>query len=379
MTSKGKTGMKELMDIVLGLKQDVKRMNSLISPQGAQSLVEKHNHSNPNSRWALKKLDVNGPAVLNNMPDVNNDGVPDVIIVDKNNNPVYANGYTTVQSDWPNTLAYHSTYPDKASRAEYKRRHDGKAITKRGFINDTLGVTYFDYDSAQHPEQIRQVGTVIGTNLSQTPQWYQNVLENPKSGYRMKKPRKQSAYEMFNKYVFGPVFNAAVDTIEDTHGRQIPGQQKMQIRAKLAGFYWKKQVKTALGVPDDMPEAEFDKLRRKKSVQSAIENRVYQVMLDFRNNTVTHSYDELYDRLVADLRSILGLPIPIGGDGDSLADHAASFMTSRNPPPGFGARPSPEDLEAHAAARLAQEGPDLVPREISDYVPPDLDEDAFLE
>ena len=100
MTSKGKTGMKELMDIVLGLKQDVKRMNSLISPQGAQSLVEKNNNSNPNSKWALKRLEVNGPAVLNNMPDINNDGVPDVIIVDKNGNPVYSNGYTTVKKNY---------------------------------------------------------------------------------------------------------------------------------------------------------------------------------------------------------------------------------------------------------------------------------------
>ena len=378
MTSKEKPGMKDLMKVVLDLKRDVKRINGIITPQGAQRFVDKHNQANPSSQWILQKRDPNGAATLENMPDVNADGVPDIIIRDKNNLPVYANGYTTVQSDWPNTLGYHIAFPDKASRAAYKQRH-GKSITKRDFINNALGVTYFGYEDAATPEQIRQVGTVTGTNVAHAPQWYQNVLNDPKSGYRMKKPRKQSAYEMFNKYVFGPVFNAAVDTIEDTHGRQIPGQQKMQIRAKLAGFYWKKQVKTALGVPDDMPEAEFDKLRRKKSVQSAIENRVYQVMLDFRNNTVTHSYDELYDRLVADLRSILGLPIPIGGDGDSLADHAASFMTSRNPPPGFGARPSPEDLEAYAAARLAQDGPDLTPREISDYVPPDLDEYALLE
>ncbi len=48
---KGKTGMKELMGVALWLKQDVKRMSSIISPQGAQRLVDKHNRSNQNSEW----------------------------------------------------------------------------------------------------------------------------------------------------------------------------------------------------------------------------------------------------------------------------------------------------------------------------------------
>lgn len=38
---KGKTGMKELMGVALWLKQDVKRMSSIISPQGAQRLVDR--------------------------------------------------------------------------------------------------------------------------------------------------------------------------------------------------------------------------------------------------------------------------------------------------------------------------------------------------
>ena len=382
MTSKGKTGMKELMDIVLGLKQDVKRMNSLISPQGAQSLVEKHNHSNPNSRWALKKLDVNGPAVLNNMPDVNNDGVPDVIIVDKNNNPVYANGYTTVQSDWPNTLAYHSTYPDKASRAEYKRRHDGKAITKRGFINDTLGVTYFDYDSAQHPEQIRQVGTVIGTNLSQTPQWYQNVLENPKSGYRMKKPRKQSAYEMFNKYVFTDAFNAAIAQIEEVHHTTIPGQHKMVLHSKLCGSYWKSQIKAALNLPDDIPDDQFDKIKRKKNSQPSIENKVYSLMLAHKDNVNTHAYDTLYYRIIRDICQILNLELTPAlqppanyPDPDSLIAHRDSFMG----PSSWAAPPS----AVASSWGAPHSSPEAVPVEHDPAVwaapPPEADEYAFLE
>ena len=66
-------------------------------------------------------------------------------------------------------------------------------------------------------------------------------------------------------------------------------------------------------VPNNMLEAEFNKLSRLKSSQSAIENRVYQVMIDFRNNTETHSYDQLYDRLVGDLGSVLGLLVKNNG------------------------------------------------------------------
>lgn len=375
MTSNGKPGMRDLMKVVLDLKRDVKRINSIITPQGAQKLIDKHNQANPSSPWTLWKRNPNGAATIENMPDVNADGIPDVIIRDKNNIPVYANGYTTVQSDWPNTLGYHLAYPDKESRAAYKQQH-GKSITKRDFVNQTLGVTHFGYDDATSPELLRQIGAVTGDRVANTPQWYQNALNDPKSGYRMKKPRKQSAYEMFNKYIFGPVFNDAVATIEDAHRTQIPGQLKIQIRAKLAGHYWKHQVKIALGVPDDMPDAEFDKLRRKKSSQSSIENRVYEVMGDFKNSAETHSYDELYERLVADLRSALRLPTPIGGGGESPADHARSFMTNRNPLSGYGAQPSQEEYEAYANSRLAQEGPDLEPAELANYIPDDNANDA---
>lgn len=107
--------MKELMNVVLGLKQDVKRMTSIISPQGAERFVSKHNQLNPNSSWTLMKRDPNEAATLDSMPDINNDGVHNVIICDKCGNPVYSNGYTTILSEWPNTLAYHSAYPDRAS------------------------------------------------------------------------------------------------------------------------------------------------------------------------------------------------------------------------------------------------------------------------
>lgn len=131
-------------------------------------------------------MDPPGGATIDNMPDINKDGVPDVIIQDKNNNPVYVNGYATVQSDWPNALLYHVTYPDRAFHAEYKQQQ-GKSITKHDFINNVLSVTHFGYDDDTFLELLRQIGTVTGYNIHRTPQWYQNELIDPKSGYQMKK------------------------------------------------------------------------------------------------------------------------------------------------------------------------------------------------
>ena len=89
-------------------------------------------------------------------------------------------------------------------------------------------------------------------------------------------------------------------------------------------------------------------------------------MGNFKNNTETHSYDEPYDRLVVDLRSVLGI-IVITNDS-TAAGHANTFMTRHGPPSVFRARPSPEEYEAYANARLAQEGPDLGPAEFGSFV-----------
>ena len=106
MTARGKSknGMNKLADIILDLQgrgvgaSDIKRMINAISPEGASALVAKHNQTNPRSPWKLLKKDPNGPDTIDNMVDKNNDGVPDVIVVNKDDNPLIVNGYTTTKS-----------------------------------------------------------------------------------------------------------------------------------------------------------------------------------------------------------------------------------------------------------------------------------------
>lgn len=185
----------------------------------------------------------------------------------------------------------------------------------------------------------------------------------------MKKPRKQSAYEMFNKYVFTDAFNAAIAQIEDAHHTTIPGQHKMVLHSKLCGSYWKSQIKAALNLPDDIPDDQFDKIKRKKNSQPSIENKVYSLMLAHRDNSNTHAYDTLYYRLIRDICQILNLQLTPAlqppanyPDPDSLIAHRDSFMG-----PSSWAAPPSSVASAWAAPHSSPEA-----------VPVD-DGEAFLE
>ncbi|KAK8881866.1 hypothetical protein M9Y10_044502 [Tritrichomonas musculus] len=75
-----KKGMNELARIVLDLQRDVKRVAKAISPQGAQEMVEQHNakyQDKPQSQWRFQHADANG------------DNIPDVVIRNANNEPLY--------------------------------------------------------------------------------------------------------------------------------------------------------------------------------------------------------------------------------------------------------------------------------------------------
>ena len=317
MTSKQKIGMKDLANVVLDLKRDIKRMSKAMSPQGAAQLVNLHNQANPNNQWTLLKKNPQGPDTLDNMIDKNNDGVPDVIVVNKDNNPLIVNGYTTTQTNWAEDALYNSAFPDRASRAAYKRQH-GKSINKRDFIDEIQGVRYFTYDDATRPEQLNQIGSVVAHNMQNLPAWYQS----PPSGYRVKKVRAQSAFNQFKKYVFGPAFDDAIGQYEDASGTNLTGQQKMILHAKLCSRYWKQQIRRVLDPRNTLSEAEFEKLRKKKSSAPLILNQVRTMMAEFKNNANTHSYDNLVGLIVNDLHGILNTRPAINGANAQPDPHA---------------------------------------------------------
>ena len=66
-----RVGMNDLAKIVLNLQRDIKKVTSLMSPQGAEAFVAKHNDKNPDQLWTLNKRNPNEPATLTNMSDIN--------------------------------------------------------------------------------------------------------------------------------------------------------------------------------------------------------------------------------------------------------------------------------------------------------------------
>ena len=118
--SHDRIGMMELGNIILNLQRDVQRVKKAISPMGAEDIVNKHNlTAKPSAHWKLNKINNNQPATLTNLTDINNDGVPDVVISNSHGQPIFVNGYTTKQSNYPIDLAYYNQYPNRKSRRGY--------------------------------------------------------------------------------------------------------------------------------------------------------------------------------------------------------------------------------------------------------------------
>ena len=314
MTAKGKTknGMAQLADVVLGLQaqgvkpSDIKRMVSAMSPEGAAALVAKHNRLNPNSQWRLLKKDPNGQDTLDNMVDKNNDGIPDVIVVNKDGNPLIVNGYTTTKSKWADDLVYYNAFPTRSARKAERLRHlDGngqpvKSYGRDDYIRDQKGIRYVTYDDIANPEQLQYLGRVAESHPERLPQWY---------AAKHKAPRAQSAYDMYKKYIFGPAFDDAIAHIEEASGQDIPGTQKMQLHSKLCGSTWNDQVRKTLDPNNQLSKEEFDKLRKRKAVKPQLEQLVRTLAGGFKDNVNTHSYDGLVALLVDGIQKIISRPV----------------------------------------------------------------------
>lgn len=359
MTSKAKTknGMAELADVILGLQSkgvkpsDIKRMVSAMSPAGAAALVAKHNRSNPNSQWSLLKKDPNGGDTLDNMVDKNNDGIPDVIVVNKDGNPMIVNGYTTTKSKWADDLVYYNAFPTRSARKAERLRHldeNGQPVKSYGrddYIRDQKGVRYFTYDDVTRPEQLQYLGRVTESHPERLPQWYAATH---------KAPRSQSAYDMYKKYIFGPAFDDAIARVEESSGQNIPGTQKMLLHSKLCGSTWNDQVRRELDPNHQLSQTDFDKLRKRKTVKPRLEQLVQTLAGGFKDNVNTHSYDNLVDLLVNGIQRLLNLPANAIG-GNEL--HIAPLFGGVS---GYG-RPEPINQEFYdgLAEMHANDAPDV--------------------
>jgi hypothetical protein len=238
---KGKAGMEELKTLLLSLKKDIKYIRGTDSLEGANRWIAKH-----------------GPTKFHaSNDDVNNDGIPDTIIYDSAQHPVVIDGYTTVQSDFLGRNKYYSDvapveYQDVGGRTRTKM-----PIPYKNYLKEHL------YSGVYHDNGLYEFSPEATETI--------NAFKN--KGYKVKKPRNLSPYQLFNSRIITPILNSLQRFIKssDPHKSISAG-----IRSKVLSSLWSHviihQVLVALYGPevDNLTKVEFTKLMATKPVKEHI-------------------------------------------------------------------------------------------------------------
>ena len=203
-----KKGMKELENIILDLKRDVKRVSKAISPQGAQDIVDKHNRANPKSLWSL------------DTSDRNKDGIPDVVIQNSRGESMYVNGYTTKRSDWPHQYSYYYNFPTRKDRS-------GKPLSlfKKAFWQTNYTEDGDDYNALGDVTYVDPFGDQV--NLS---------------GYGIHEPKRMSPYTRYRKFVIGPLFPEVIRELAQNNQIYVPKRYRLQILASACARLWENDL-----------------------------------------------------------------------------------------------------------------------------------------
>lgn len=238
----GKIGMNELTRIVLDLNQDVRQIKEAQSLVGAQNWVKKH-----------------GPdlyEVVND--DINQDGIPDVIVKNKNGENVIVNGYTTTLSTYPYRNAYYTTFPTQKERKEAR----------------LSGETYRNYITGLYNPQYDSFGLRLQLDQNGNPRWAsQNGVDLERrlknSGYeKIIRPSNRTPYQAFVAKVIKPIY----DVIKFMNG----GKANSELLSKVASAIWNQTILIPAMVfvyGNDVAQVspnEWKKLRNKKEVKRAI-------------------------------------------------------------------------------------------------------------
>ncbi|KAH0797582.1 uncharacterized protein GO595_009685 [Histomonas meleagridis] len=110
--------MKALAHLILDLKKDVRKVRDAQTYNGALEYVNKHNDGkDPRYHWSVKQ------------EDINEDGIPDIIIRDQHKRAKFVNGWTVKKQD-PYQVAYMEYLQNNYGNPTKRRQHraDGKKI-----------------------------------------------------------------------------------------------------------------------------------------------------------------------------------------------------------------------------------------------------------
>lgn len=276
-----KRGMSQLESIVLNLYRDVVRVKNAISPQGAAEIVEKHNEkARPEAHWQLYD------------DDVNEDGIPDIIIRNAKGDPMYINGYTTKRSDWPETLAYYQAYP---------KRKDRSGHSKADYLKNEL----YDIDYNDKTEVLSQRGLIGYTE----PEWYTAASEKYKL-MNFKHP-KISPFRRFQRYIVMPLLEDFLQrTYPDYKEGKISIPFKGPLLAKVSGEAWREAIlKPAIEHYKVSPE-DIDSFKKSSEFRDGADNEVTRLIDLMENRSDEEEYSgftESFDQSVLKALDELGV------------------------------------------------------------------------
>ncbi len=257
-------GVHEIMPVLLDLQRDIKMISEAQCLNGATNLAQ---------RWGKGHRAEEG--------DINNDGIPDVVIYDENDNPVVVNGYTTTQSNHPVRYQYFTENPTKDSR---------KANPMSKWKRNIYGAAY---DDDENPFK--------RTSIKAKPEW---LSKAESAHYRtIKEPKEtRSPYQAFQEvasamaldimeHVYGPADEKGI--FRDAQGKTVPDKRGIIMATAFAyntGIVgpaisnttdeeWPLQLfaKVLDSTATDAERKQVNKIKNSKAVKKAIKEHVTYV------------------------------------------------------------------------------------------------------
>ena len=253
----GKEGMGELARIVLDLQRDIKRVQKAMSIQGAREMVEKHNAKYPEnslSRWQAEHR------------DINDDGIPDVLIKNSKGENLYVNGYTTTKSDWPIKQSWFHNYPTPEARKQAKEEH---FPTMSKYAQYLFGASYND----DYNDDFHDMGKISTYRVPD--QWDLEKLTKYKG---LPKNKDLSAFDRFKRYILTPRLTDIFNYYEDDKLIYIPGTYKARIVAKVTSDVWNGWIVEKIKQDTRMSQERFDRWKKTKDGKAGLNRTVSELM-----------------------------------------------------------------------------------------------------
>ena len=185
VTRKNQSAMKNLADMVSSkMHVDVSRNNELLNPDSAKKWIKRHGYE---GFYTTKTK------------DLDEDGIPEQLIVDKKGNLVYVNGYTVKESDLPYRMLYYKQPKETRKELQNEYKELGKPYGYKQYIRDEYYNPIYDGD-----------GISIVGYTGHDPKMDIFTQNLKKQHYKIIKPRSRTPYQVFSIRFVKPMYDYTI-------------------------------------------------------------------------------------------------------------------------------------------------------------------------